>query len=73
MMIWERIGISCSPALQPRPWPELLHHVGPLKVHLGGKHSSGHTEVENEVALWLQQQSETILCSQFSEIGEVMG
>ena len=50
----ECIGISCSPALQPRLWPELLHHVGPLKEHLGGKHSSGHAKVENEAALWLQ-------------------
>jgi hypothetical protein len=52
----------------------LLHHVHyTLKEHLGGKHSSGHARVENEVALWLQQQSDIILCSQFSEIGEVTG
>jgi len=57
----------------PKPWPELLRQVGPLKEHLSGKHSSGDEKVENEIALLLQQQSDTILCSQFSEIGEVMG
>jgi len=57
----------------PKPCPELLHQADPLKEHLSGKHSSGDVKVENEIALWLQQQSSTILCSQFSEIGEVTG
>jgi hypothetical protein len=37
--------------------PSDFHLFGPLKIHLGGKHSTDNEEVEAEVWIWPRQQS----------------